>query len=108
MAEVRLSAPVKLLDLDPRWFAIEEGGPRVGLTFLCPNCRVARLGVAFHHSAHAAMDDGYIRAKSPSTKHIWTLVGDEDFATLTLTPSVDASEGGHAHGFLTAGFFTQA
>jgi hypothetical protein len=32
----------------------------------------------------------------------WTISG-EDFDTLTVTPSIDASASGHWHGFLTAG-----
>lgn len=35
--------------------------------------------------------------------YVWTLHGDEDFRTLTLTPSVDASKAGHWHGFITNG-----
>lgn len=94
---------MRLTDLDPRWFVLEEGGPRVGLTFLCPHCRAARLGVAFHHSATAAIEDGYIAAKSHDTAHVWTLTGPDDFGALTLTPSIDASAVGHWHGFVTNG-----
>jgi hypothetical protein len=103
---------MRLVDLDPRFYVLEEGGPRVGLTFECPHCvmreqasgdkRVCRLGVAFHHAGHEAIDDDYIRARSPSTGHIWTESGD-DFDALSLTPSVDASAGGHWHGFVTKG-----
>lgn len=100
-------ASIKLVDLDPRWFVLDEKGPRVGLTFLCPHCRNERIGVAFHHSAHAALDDAYILAKSPNTL-IWTLSSDEDFASLTLTPSIDASHVGHAHGFITNGLWVFA
>lgn len=32
----------------------------------------------------------------------WT-IDSQDFETLTVTPSVDASAAGHWHGFLTAG-----
>lgn len=96
---------MKLADLKPRWFVLEDGGPRVGLTFDCPHCLVERLGVPFHHSAHAAMEDQYILARhgAQDAQHIWTLTGEDDFATLTLSPSVDASAAGHWHGFITAG-----
>lgn len=97
---------MKLLDLDPRWFVLEDVGPRVGLTFLCPHCQKERLGVAFHHTAHAELEDAYIHAKRPTTNHIWTVQGADDFATLTLDPSVDASQSGHWHGFVRNGEIT--
>ncbi len=92
----------RLIDLAPRWFVLEEGGARVGLTFECPHCRAQRIGVVFHHRGHEAMDDTYIRAHSPSTDRIWTADGDT-FETLTLSPSVDASASGHWHGFVQNG-----
>ncbi|HWE98827.1 MAG TPA: DUF6527 family protein [Caulobacteraceae bacterium] len=99
---------MRLLDLDPRWFVLEDGGPKVGLTFDCPHCRETRLGVAFHHAMHAADEDGYILARHGSTDagHIWTLSGPDDFASLSLSPSVDASSTGHWHGFVTNGEVT--
>lgn len=93
---------MKLTDLHPKFFVFEEGGPRVGLTFYCPHCLDARLGVVFHHEGHQAIEDDYIHAKSPATQHIWTESGD-DFEHLTLSPSVDASASGHWHGFITNG-----
>jgi hypothetical protein len=93
---------MKLTELEPRWYVFETGGPRVGLTFLCPHCQEQRLGVTFHNQGEEAMDDAYILAKRPAEK-IWTLVGPEEFATLTLTPSIDASHVGHWHGFITDG-----
>ena len=96
---------MRLTDLDPRWYVLEEGGPRLGLTFLCPHCQATRLGVAFHHDGHVAMEDQYILAHhgAVDSQHIWDLAGQDDFATLTLTPSIDASKSGHWHGFITAG-----
>jgi hypothetical protein len=94
---------LKLSDLEPRWFGAE--GTRFGLTFLCPHCRATRLGVAFHHAGKAAMEDLFILAHhgADDTQHIWDLAGQEDFATLTLSPSIDASKSGHWHGFIRAG-----
>ncbi len=43
---------VRLIDLDPRWYVLETGGPSVGLTFECPHCHSVRLGIAFHHRGH--------------------------------------------------------
>jgi hypothetical protein len=95
---------MRLIDLDPRWYVFEAGGPRVGLTFECPHCRSERLGVTFHHRGHEAIEDAYIAAKHP-TAHVWTLEGDS-FENLTLSPSVDASSSGHWHGFVTNGEIT--
>lgn len=96
---------MKLIDLSPKWFVLEDEGPRVGLTFLCPHCRSTHLGVAFHHAGKAAMEDQYILAHhgANDTQHIWTLPGQDDFATLTLSPSIDASASGHWHGWITNG-----
>lgn len=93
---------MRLTELEPRWYVLEDGGPKVGLTFLCPHCKEQRIGVSFHHSGREAMEDQYIKARSPSTDHIWSLTGDS-FETMTLTPSVDASATGHWHGFITNG-----
>lgn len=99
---------MKLTDLNPRWFVLESGGPRVGLTFDCPHCQQTRLGVTFHHHGREAMEDQYVIAHhgADDTQHIWDLQGQDDFATLTLSPSVDASKSGHWHGFLTNGEIT--
>lgn len=93
---------MRLTDLEPHWYVLEEGGQRVGLTFLCPHCKVQRIGVAFHHRGHEAIDDDYVMAHSPQTNHIWTMDGDS-FENLSLSPSVDASATGHWHGFVTNG-----
>lgn len=97
---------MKLIDLEPRWFGDE--GHRFGLTFLCPHCQKTRIGVAFHHHGHGQMEDSYIIAHhgADDSQHIWDLAGQEDFATLTLTPSIDASKAGHWHGFVTNGEVT--
>ena len=96
---------MKLMDLDPRWFVLEDNGPRVGLTFDCPHCRQVRLGVSFHHRGREAIEDQYIHAHSPSTGHIWAMDG-SGFDDLTLSPSVDASQTDHWHGFITNGEVT--
>lgn len=96
---------MKLTDLDPHWFVVENGGPKVGLSFMCPHCQNERLAVAFHHHGKEAMEDQYILAKhaASDSQHIWDLQGQDDFNTLTLTPSIDASASGHWHGFITNG-----
>lgn len=96
---------MKLTDLDPHWLVLEKGGPRVGLSFLCPHCQKTRLAVCFHHHGFACVEDSYILAHhgADDTQHIWDLSGQDDFATLTLSPSVDASSSGHWHGFIASG-----
>ncbi len=37
------------------------------------------------------------------SNHIWDLQGQDDFESLTLSPSVDASASGHWHGFVRLG-----
>lgn len=93
---------MKFTDLSPRWYALIAGGPRVGLTFDCPHCRTQRLGVLFHHQGREALEDAVILAEG-GKGHIWTMVGPDDFANLTLTPSIDASSSGHWHGYVTSG-----
>lgn len=92
-----------LTDLNPRWFVLEDGGQRVGLTFECPCCGNERLGVYFMNVGEESTDTSYIRARNPNAGNIWTLSGPEDFALLTLSPSIDASHHGHWHGFITSG-----
>jgi Family of unknown function (DUF6527) len=96
---------MKLIDLEPKWYVLHEGGPRTGLTFQCPHCRQVRLGVAFHPHGVAAIAEHEPDAHQP-TGPIWTIAGDQDchsFENVTLTPSVDASKFGHWHGFITNG-----
>ena len=94
-----------LADLDPHWLVLEEGGARVGLSFLCPHCQTTRLAVCFHHTATAAFEDSYIIAHhgANDSQHIWTLDSTDDFSSMTLHPSINASASGHWHGFITAG-----
>lgn len=93
---------MNLTDLEPRWFVLEEGGPIVGVGFLCPHCREQRLAILFQNRGEEVVDTAYIRARRPEG-FIWTVEGPEDFAVLTVTPSIDASHLGHWHGFITNG-----
>lgn len=99
---------MKLTDLNPHWYVLEEGAPVVGLSFQCPHCpadKAIRLGIAFHHHGRAAMEDQYILAHhgADDTQHIWDLDSQDDFTTLTLHPSIDASKIGHWHGWIIGG-----
>lgn len=123
---------MKLTELNPRWYVIEENGPIVGLTFECPHCHVMaketgstdiqRIGVPFYHRASAHMHtpappagEGenppapqpvFVRANHAGADGdghwVWNATGDT-FEELTLTPSIDASKAGHWHGSVTDG-----
>lgn len=101
---------MKLTDLDPRWAAdgdIVIGGisqhfeSRHGMavSFQCPCCagteRATRLAVWFANPV-----DGL--PPTDDASHLWQRQG-ESFDNLTLSPSVDASQYGHWHGFISAG-----
>ena len=66
-------------------------------TFECPHCRTTRLGVAVHEHGLIDVDHADIRAA-----YVWDMTGDQ-FDSLSLSPSVDASKRGHWHGFITNG-----
>lgn len=105
---------MRLVDLEPRWWA-DAGRRGQGLTFICPHCRSVRLGVAFTNPLDGgpphrlALDDqlrfvhGAEYSENPNdAEACWTRTG-EDFETLTLAPSVDASRSGHWHGVIQDG-----
>lgn len=97
---------MRLSELEPRWFVLEEGGPIVGLGFKCPHCMTQRLCILFHHAGAASVsEDQYIRAHHGGApdQHIWDLTAGSTFEDLTLSPSIDASKVGHWHGFIVAG-----
>lgn len=106
---------MRLSDLEPRWVGFDvvpEGRARIGVGFLCPHCKEQRLVVFFRpfidpndvvKLALWQLPD----APDPNTGeirpvHWWNRDG-EDFETLTLSPSVDASNSGHWHGFIQNG-----
>jgi hypothetical protein len=96
---------MRLVDLAPRWYSHDDHG-RVGFTFECPCCltdtaRATRLGVAVHDAGRRIVSDAEPDAHPPG--HVWEIVGGTDFGDITLTPSIDASNSGHWHGFITAG-----
>lgn len=107
---------MRLLDLDPRWFAAfywdgeERKFGRVGFTMLCPHCQKTRLSVTMRKlkmsdqmNALAAAHPGNGGDIVPAGSFAWAADINGDFATLTVTPSVDASPSGHWHGFITDG-----
>lgn len=96
---------MRLTELDPRWFTMDDNSDIVGVTFVCPCCASRsgyrpRLGVLFREEID--------RDRLPNTAH-WCRPGEkwhregETFETLTLSPSIDASSDGHWHGFVRNG-----
>lgn len=107
---------MRLTELDPRW--LEKDGRRVGFTFLCPHCRKDRLTcftepTPFREQVqlmHAAMrstpedeDDWPVDWVPSNAATKWQLSNLQDFGTLTVKPSIDASASGNWHGFITNG-----
>jgi hypothetical protein len=99
---------MRLVDLEPHWAmdadilvgdAILHDADRhgMGVTFLCPHCRVTRLGVFFRNPI-----DGKGASDAP---RLWQRTGDT-FEALSLSPSIDASAHGHWHGFIQNGEVT--
>lgn len=107
---------MRLTELDPRW--LKANGAVVGLTFFCPCCQKDRLTcftvlTPFREQVklmHAALgstpeDDhdwpvDWVPSKAEAT---WTLSNTDDFGTLTVHPSIDASASGNWHGFIKNG-----
>ena len=92
---------MRLLDLEPRWYVLHTGGPRVGFTFKCPHCQQQRLGVAVHDAGHRIISEQEPDAHPPG--YIWQITNGVDFHDISLAPSVDASKVGHWHGYITNG-----
>lgn len=110
---------MKLADLDPRW--IMQDGRRVGFVFRSPtrqqcwqSCFVNSPPRREQWALFAEMFKGdeddreFGRADVQGCKEgtKWAIAGgieDADFATLTVTPSLDGSAGGNWHGHITNG-----
>lgn len=118
---------MRLVDLDPRW--LMEDGRKVGFVFKSPTdpkwhqtCFFEpgrKLMCCPRHECFANVDDancphsqmGLCNAAGVDPSWVqgcnrecgWTVQGDLDFDTLTVTPSLDGSAGGLWHGFITNG-----
>lgn len=102
---------MRLVDLEPVW--LMKGGKRIGFTFLSPTKREYRQScfatppsiseqVDIFDAAHG--DHQMVQPCNP--KATWTIAGGietADFATVTVTPSLDGSAGGLWHGFIRNG-----
>lgn len=104
---------MRLTELDPRW--LTRDGVRVGFIFRSPT-RQDRWQSCFEAAPprreqwamfRAELGDGENGDIQGCTEGChWTVAGGmetADFATLTVTPSLDGSRGGNWHGFITAG-----
>lgn len=107
---------MRLTELDPRWLTAD--GAIVGMTFLCPCCKKDRLtcftrATPFREQVkimHAALnsepedeDDWPIDWVPSNAQAKWELSNTDDFSTLTVHPSIDASASGNWHGFIRNG-----
>lgn len=95
---------MRLIDLDPHFFTMPGSPDYVGMTFVCPHCSNpdVRLGITFKEEIDRDSLPNTIHWARPEPK--WHREGD-DFETMTITPSIDASKYGqnHWHGFITGG-----
>jgi hypothetical protein len=96
---------MRLLDLDPFWI-----DPNV-FTFRCPVCRdvflsCKRVAMDVFDQQRLFIDlfgEDVGRTVVPCEKDKAWQMSSDDFATITVTPSIDASASGHWHGSITNG-----
>lgn len=101
---------MRLTDLEPRWLLHE--GQRIGFMFRSPakaefwqTCMLAATERRVQREAIAAAipserDRAYVQMCNPASR--WNITTD-DFATMSVTPSLDGSAGGLWYGFITDG-----
>jgi len=106
---------MNLLELKPHWITLAGAGDdKLGMTFRCPHCppggrgETTFLGIWFANPVdpdkHPDVDWPHYMLSHPE-QHFWQRSGDE-FASMTITPSIDASQHGHWHGFIRNGEIT--
>jgi hypothetical protein len=95
---------MKLTELEPRWIH-----PNL-FVFRCPHCRKdwltcknADMSDREQHDLYekAFGEDWNMQVVPCAPKFAWGITG--DFETLNVSPSIDASNSGHWHGFITNG-----
>lgn len=108
---------MKLTELSPQW--IERDGVRLGVLFLCPCClgKTPRVHVSCFKVGQGSIHGQYnlLSGMVPDNEldqiipckkgFAWGFSGDF-FESLSITPSIDASDAGHWHGFITNGEVT--
>lgn len=96
---------MRLTELEPRWVGLNTiavSRIKIGLTFLCPHCRSERLFAQFQPAIDPDNMMSLITPPWQSGYPIWQRAGDT-FENLSLSPSIDASNVKHWHGFITNG-----
>jgi hypothetical protein len=97
---------VRLTELDPRWLEHDRL-----FIFKCPCCRdrwlTCKNFAATRQQIFDILHDGLgetwneiVVPPKPETAWLWST---PSFDVMTVAPSIDASESGHWHGFITAG-----
>lgn len=102
---------MRLIDLDPTWLV--HNGDRVGFTFISPvNPKVRQSCVAefmphdeqYELIASLHGENAIVQQCSPEAR--WMILGgieNADFETMSVQPSIDGSNGGLWHGYITDG-----
>lgn len=104
---------MKLLELEPQW--IERDGRRIGFMFKSPanpkfwqTCYEVppprREQWALHRAILGEEAHHYVQGCNPDAR--WSIsptIDQAEFATLSVTPSLDGSAGGLWHGYITDG-----
>lgn len=97
---------MRLADLEPRWIYKDKV-----FAFRCPHCRTVWLTckrvVMGHDQQRAIIEAAFGVDAEPMVvgcrdEYAWTF-SSTDFATMSVTASLDASPAGHWHGHITAG-----
>lgn len=98
---------MNLVDLDPRYFVRGSSSEPIGISFDCPCCkgteRASRLAIALHLDGTNFDPDPSNPQQFATGETIWAIAGGDNFSNISVTPSVDASQHGHWHGFITNG-----
>ena len=103
---------MRLVDLEPRWFAHGDI-PHAVFVFKCPHCcttaRNVRLSCTVVAMKASDQQDIFNAAYGKDAVVVgckflgWTMKNGPSFETMSITPSLDASASGHWHGFITNG-----
>jgi uncharacterized protein DUF6527 len=96
---------MRLLDLEPRWIH-----PNVFL-FKCPHCQKDLLSCKNvvmssrdqHDLFEKALGEDWNMIVVPCKEDQAWSFSNQDFSTISVTPSFDASKSGHWHGYITNG-----
>lgn len=98
---------MRLVDLNPRWYCVGKAENIVGFTFDCPCCvnkeNSVRLAIAVHIDGTDIDPYPENPKQIPAGTLVWNITGGKTFDDLSVSPSVDASNQGHWHGFITNG-----